>query len=84
MGELGETMSSAEFSTWLHLYDSEPWDDTRMDVGFAVVAATVANYAGKIMKEGKEAKLSDFMPFMKHEQTVLQEPDPVEFFGKFK
>ena len=82
MGELGATMTSAEFSLWLKLYESEPWDDTRMDVGFAVVASTVANYAGKILKEGKEATLAEFMPFVPR-NDVLIEPDPVEFFGKF-
>ena len=74
-------MSSAEFSMWLTMYETDPWDDTRADVGFAVVAATVANYAGKIMKDGKEAKLSDFMPFLTR-NDVFVEPDPVEFFGK--
>lgn len=75
-------MSSAEFSVWLKIYETEPWDDMRADVGFAVVAATIANYAGKIRKTGKEAKLADFMPFAKSNDVIL-EPDPAEFFRNF-
>lgn len=80
MGELGATMSSAEFSLWLAIYNKEPWDDARMDVGFAVVASTVANYAGKVRTEGHPpAALADFMPFL--ERPPEPEPDPMAFFG---
>ena len=67
---------------WLSMYETDPWDDTRADVGFAVVASTIANYAGKIRKEGKEATLSEFMPFAPRNDVFI-EPDPAEFFRKF-
>lgn len=75
-------MSSAEFSIWVEMYKHAPWDDTRGDVRAAVVAATVANYAGKTRREGAgNADLIEFMPFREREE--MPEPDPVEFFGKF-
>lgn len=81
MAELGETMSSAEFSVWLEMYKQAPWDDTRGDVRAAIVAATVANYAGKVRKEGAgEAQVIDFIAFREREE--IAEPDPMEFFGK--
>lgn len=74
-------MSSAEFSLWLAIYNKQPWDDARLDVGFAVIASTVANYAGKVRKEGyPDATLTDFMPFLDRPPEI--EPDPMEFFGK--
>ena len=81
MAELGETMSSAEFSIWVALYKQAPWDDTRADVQSAMVAATVASYAGKMRKEGSTVELSEFMPFLAREE--MPEPDPMEHFGKF-
>lgn len=66
---------------WIALYKLAPWDDTRADVQAAIVAATVASYAGKMRKEGSTVELSEFMPFREREK--MPEPDPVEFFGKF-
>lgn len=75
-------MSSAEFSLWLAIYNKDPWDDARADIGFAVVASTIANYAGKERKEGTPAaSLADFMPFL--ERPPEPEPDPMKFFGRF-
>lgn len=82
MAELGETMSSAEFSLWVELYKLAPWDDTRGDINAAIVASTVANYAGKIRNSGSDAQLMDFLVFREREEVPETEPDPVEFFGK--
>lgn len=78
-------MSSAEFSLWIKLDQEEPWDeDFRHDLRAGIVAAAVANYAGKVLPEGVRATPSNFMPFLEKEDTqVIMNPDPVEFFGKF-
>lgn len=72
-------MSSAEFSMWLEMYESDPWDE-HMDLGFGMVAATVANYAGKARIAGvPNAIPSDYMPLP---VPPVIEPDPVEFFSR--
>ena len=76
-------MSSAEFSVWLAMYKRAPWDERRLDIGFGQVAATVANYAGKIRAENAEqASPLDFMLFeaSHSDQEKTNEVDPVTFF----
>lgn len=84
LGELGETMSSEEFSLWLALYKRAPWDETRGDINAGIIAATIANYSGKMRSESAPpAQASDFMLFI--EKPVAEpepELDPMEFFGK--
>lgn len=82
LAELGATMSSAEFSMWLKLYEMDPWD-AHIDLGFGVLAATVANYAGKMRADGApDAQPSDYMPLPRPVE-VVEEPDPIKFFGQF-
>jgi hypothetical protein len=83
LGELGATMSSAEFSLWCELYERDEWGQKQIeelaDLRNGITCATIANYAGKVRKEGAgEARPSDFMPFLKPPET--KEPDPVSFF----
>src|SRR5262245_16936279 len=82
--QLGQRMSAQEFSLWLALYEQSPWDDSRLDLGFGVIAATVANYAGKMRAQSAPAASPlDFMPFVKRDE-IEEEPDAFEHFGKFK
>jgi hypothetical protein len=78
--ELCRTMSSAEFSLWVALYEESPWDDTRADLHAGIIASTIANYAGKVRKDGT-AKPSDFMPFLPREED--EEPDPADHFSQY-
>jgi len=90
--ELGRTMSAAEFALWLELYREEPWDDSRDDLRAGIIAATVANYAGKVRKEGVQpATPLDFMPFVADagdaepdEIETDEEPDPLQHFSQYK
>lgn len=76
--ELCSTMASAEFSMWVQLYNEEPWDDTRGDLHAGIIASTVANFAGKALKEGAPSLTpQDFMPLLPRE-----EEDPLEHFRK--
>lgn len=58
-----EEMSSSAFSDWLDFYKISPFDDSRFDVGPAVVASTIANVNRK--KHTPPFKISDFLPFEK-------------------
>jgi hypothetical protein len=83
LGELGATMSSAEFSLWCELYERDEWGQKQInelaDFRTGLQCATIANYAGKVRKPGAgDAKPSDFMPFM--DAPEQEEPDPVSFF----
>lgn len=79
LGELGERMSAQEFELWMALHARDPIGDIRADIHAGIVASTVANMAGKILKDGKQTAAGDFMPFREKQQDV--DPDPAAFFG---
>lgn len=63
--ELLATTSSEELTDWRAFDSVEPIGDGRLDLGFGVVAATVANYAGMARKSGSDpASPKDFMPLL--------------------
>ena len=69
---------------WIELHRREPIDDSRADFHAAIIASTIANYAGMQRKEGAPPVTPlDYMPFQKPpEPAVVNEPDPMEFFGR--
>lgn len=80
--ELGETMTAEEFGLWAALYRLDPWGEQRADLRSAVVAATVANYAGMTRsKSAGPAKPADFMPYVERDDAVQHDPDPMKHFG---
>jgi hypothetical protein len=82
LGELGQSMSSAEFALWIELHRREPIDESREDLRTGIIASAIANWAGKMLKEGAKALSPlDFMPFLdRGEEEVVVEPDPVGYF----
>ena len=61
--ELGRDMTSEELTLWRAFDETEPLRDWRHDLGFGVVAATVANMSGKTRASGSEDLVPrDFMP----------------------
>lgn len=61
--ELLASITSEELTLWRAFDSIEPIGDARMDLGFGIVASTVANYAGKSLKEGAPlATPLDFIP----------------------
>lgn len=76
LAELGERMSAQEFSLWMHYHARCPIGVIRDDLHAGIVASTVANFAGKVMKEGRSVTPADFMP-----RRPDDEPDPAEHFG---
>jgi hypothetical protein len=82
IGELMDSMSSQEFSIWLALFEEDQWGEAREDFRLGQVCATIANFAGKTLKEGSNGlKPADFMPNLRTEPEAEVEPDPVAFFG---
>jgi hypothetical protein len=56
-------LSSVQFAEWKAFYDVEPFGDLQADLRAGQVAATVANYAGKMRKEHSDpARPGDFLP----------------------
>lgn len=81
IGELMETMSSQEFSIWIELFEEDQWGEAREDFRFGMVAATIANYAGKVRSDkAPQACAADFMPTLRTVPVEPVEPDPVMFF----
>jgi hypothetical protein len=55
-------LSARQFAEWKSFYDIEPFGDLQADLRAGQVAATVANYAGKMRKERSDpARPGDFM-----------------------
>jgi hypothetical protein len=59
VAEAQQCMSSAEFVDWCAFYQLEPWGYHADAWRMSVVAATVANYSGRVKKA---VKPSDFLP----------------------
>lgn len=79
-------MSSVEFSLWMQYHSEAPIDDSRADFHAAIIAATIANYAGKTRSENAPPVTpKEFMPFQfLPAQDAEVEPDPIKFFSQFK
>lgn len=61
--ELLDACTSEELTEWMAFDRLEPLGDARMDLGFGIVAAAVANWAGKTLPSGTDPlKPSAFMP----------------------
>lgn len=73
-------MDSWEFSLWLAAYRRNPWGPERADLNAGTIAATVANMAGRVLKQGHRSTPADFFPVFKDaDETRPAEVDPVDF-----
>lgn len=62
-------------------YAAEPWGEERMDVGFGIIASTVANvHRGK---DSKPASVLDFAPYLRKSEPApddaAQAETPMQF-----
>lgn len=81
--ELGQRMTAAEFALFCAYREMRPWGGELDEFLAGSIAATVANYAGKVRKADAPAAVPmDFMPFAAKERPAVEEPepDPVSFF----
>ncbi len=85
LDELGQRMSAREFGWWAEFYRQEPFGDTRGDVQAGIVAATVANMAGRTRtQQSGAASPSDFVPKWSTGEVEGAKPveiDPLAFFN---
>ncbi len=63
VAELGERMSSLEFSEWMAYYQIEPFGEERADFRQAMTTSAVHNSIQAQAKHPKWTKPGDFMPF---------------------
>lgn len=87
LAELGERMSIVEFHQWFDAWSRGLWGRHRADLRAATVAATVANYAGRIRPDGQRAASPlDFMPPDPYATPASAPPGPTpaEFAAQFK
>jgi hypothetical protein len=66
-------MSAMEYRQWQAYYGVEPFGSDRLDVGLAIVAATVANCAPFRKKGAKRAKVEDFIPEWRKAESLTPE-----------
>lgn len=55
-------MTASQLTEWAAYFSLEPWGTDVDDQRAGVVAATVANMAGKVLPKGKELSPSDLFP----------------------
>lgn len=85
LDELKDSMSASEWALWIEYHKEAPIDDSRGDLHAAIVASTIANYAGKMRAENAApASPADYMPFLVRAPEVPEEePDPLKHFAQF-
>lgn len=75
LDEIG-AMSSAEYAAWKRYYSDapfEPWLQT------ALICSTIANFAGKQLKDNARATPAHFLPRREDEEEE-EEDDPLAHF----
>lgn len=72
-------MSAQEYGLWRAHYGMEPWGDERMDMGFGVVASTLANAHRKA--GATPFTPLDFMPYARASQAQEEpaEESPLQY-----
>jgi len=84
LGELGERMTAYEFGLWAAFDGVEPIGGQRGDLQAGVIAAAVANYAGKVRAESAgPASPLEFMPLAQPREVgpAPEEPDVFKHFS---
>lgn len=66
--ELLAGISSEELSLWMAFDDIEPLGDVRMDLGFGVVASTLANIHRDTKKRPQAFLPQDYMPLWQRQR----------------
>ena len=72
-------IDSAEFSEWRALYERvETFGEDRADLRAGIVASTIANFSGKVLKDHSSVSHEDYMPFRDKEEQKQSEADKVK------
>ena len=71
-------MDSYEFGLWVAEYNRAPWGEYRSDLQAGIVAATVANTAGRMLQEGVTVSPADYMPFIERPKAEADELEEVK------
>lgn len=82
VGELGQRMSSHEFTEWMAYYEIEPFGEQRADLRQALTTAAVHNTIQAQRKNPKWTKPQDFMPFEEKAEPEVEPAAPDELKGK--
>jgi hypothetical protein len=55
-------MTSSEFGEWMAFFALEPWGFEEENRRVGVLASTVANMSGRVLRDGTRIKPDDFVP----------------------
>lgn len=55
-------LPASEINFWRAFYSVYPFPQERADARTALLAQTIANMSGKVLKDGFERKLEDYLP----------------------
>ena len=67
VADLCESMDGEEFCLWVAEYTANPWGEERSDLRAGIIASSVANFAGKSLKDGSTVTPLDCMPYSQPE-----------------
>ena len=70
MAALSETLTAAEETHWIALYNMDPWGDERADLRSAQISHILWNTN---VKKENARKITEFLPF--HRKPIKQDPD---------
>lgn len=82
VGELGQRMSSHEFTEWMAYYEIEPFGEERADLRQAMTTQGIYNTLQAQRKHPKWHKLDEFMPFKDKPEPISEAASPEVLKGK--
>lgn len=62
-------MRPSTWGLWCALYQIDPWDANRADLGFGMVASVIANVNRDPKKKAQPFSASDFMPYREQQRS---------------
>lgn len=61
-------ITSGQLTEWQAYFAEEPWGEERADLRSGILASTIANWSGKVLREGEKPMTPrDFMPYHRRE-----------------
>ncbi len=58
-------LTATQWQEWQLYEEAEPWGEEQQFFQAAIIASTIANFAGKTVKKGASYSPKDFMPYYK-------------------
>lgn len=77
-------LPASEIEFWRDYYSIFPFPQERADARAALIAQTITNMSGKMLRDNYRAEMTEFLPDYLGERALpkQKEPDEMAFVGK--